>query len=69
MNQFKSINLLLALVIGAGAGSLYMIAMQRFLNAQERTECTTAHHRRLIHLTTVMGDTYHCVPAYFFQPK
>ena len=69
MNQFKSINLLLALVIGAGAGSLYMIAMQRFLNAQEKSECATAHHRRLIHLTAVAGDTYHCVPAYFFQSK
>ncbi len=69
MNQFKSINLLLAVFIGAGAGSLYMIAMQLFLNSQERAECATVHHRKLIHLTTVTGDTYHCVPAYFFQSK
>jgi hypothetical protein len=68
MSKFnKVVPTALILLTGIGCGILGIRGMQVTLNKAEQAECKRVHHRRLIHLTTVIGDTYHCLPSYYFR--
>jgi hypothetical protein len=63
----KLVPTVLTLLIGAGCGALGVRGMQMTLNKAERAECERVQYRKLVHLTTVVGDTYHCLPSYYFR--
>ena len=61
------ITIFLAVVTGCGIGLVSAVFMQQHVNRQAVKECSEVHHRRLISLSSVVGDTYYCLPAYYFN--
>lgn len=64
MNKFMLT--LLIVCASAQVGMLLTRGMQVQLNKQAKRECSVAHHRTLIHLTTAVGDAYYCAPLAAF---
>ena len=64
MNKF--IPTFLIVCASAGVGMLLTRGMQVQLNKQAKQECSVTHHRTLIHVTTVVGDSYYCAPLAAF---
>ena len=61
------ITILLAIIAGCGVGLVSVVLMQQFVNRQAVKECSEVHHRKLISLSSVVGDTYYCLPAYYLN--
>jgi len=43
--------------------------MVEVANSKARQECRVNHQRKYIYMHTVVGDTWHCVPAHFFNQE
>lgn len=63
----KLIPTFLIVCASAGVGMLLTRGIQVQLNKQAKQECSVAHHRTLIHITTVVGDSYYCAPLAAFN--
>jgi len=61
------VSTLLIVCCSSGVGMLLTRGMQVQLNRAEKEVCDAVHPRRLISITTVVGDAYYCVPLHVFS--
>tara|TARA_A100000171_G_scaffold14167_1_gene12388 strand:+ start:2737 stop:2949 length:213 start_codon:yes stop_codon:yes gene_type:complete len=67
MNKKDVSSLFLAIIAGIGIGMLSTRSLAVVTNNQAKHECKNNNYRKLIYIHTVIGDTWHCVPAHFFN--
>lgn len=64
--QTNPITLFLAAITGYGLGLVTPVMMQQVINRQAIEECRENHSRKLITLSTTIGDTRNCVSGGYF---
>jgi hypothetical protein len=67
MHKQQLSSIFLAVIAGLGIGMLSTRSLAVVTNNQAKQECKTNDYRKLIYIHTVIGDTWHCVPAHFFN--
>lgn len=64
--QNNPIIIFLAIVTGVGLGLVSTVLLQQHMNRQAIQECRENTERKLVTLSTVIGDTHYCIPGGYF---
>lgn len=61
------ITIFLAVCTGVGVGLMSTVVLQKYLNKEALKECAISKDMKLITVTSVVGDTYYCLPANYIE--